>query len=78
MSKTECYKVGAVSAKLTQLLKKLEKCEAEKQEILKWIDELTKNGKLEENAKLVEKRLDESLSKFEKVQHEIENLKKQA
>ena len=74
--KKETYDyVGTVSIVLGQKLDELKACQEEKKSILAWIDNLTAQGLLEENAELVRSKMSASINRLAKVVAEIESLK---
>lgn len=66
--------VGTVSVLLNEKLNQLKLCAEEKASILKWIDDLTKQGLLEQNAKIIYEKMSFNLENFKKVVAEIEEL----
>jgi len=73
--KKEIYdKVGTVSVLLNEKLKELKSCKEEKEELLKYIDQLTEQGLLEKNSKIIKEKMSASLERFKKVVAEIEEL----
>lgn len=66
--KKEVYdKVGIISVALNQKLKELDRCQKEKEEILKEIEELQEKNELESNYVRIKEKMDENLKLFEKV-----------
>ena len=73
--KKETYdKIGIVSVLLKDKIGELDKCQKEKEEILKEIEELKNNNELMERYPLMKKKMDENLKRFNKVVEEIKKL----
>jgi len=73
--KKETYdKIGIVSVLLKSKIEELDKCQKEKEEILKEIEELKNNNELMERYPLMKKKMDENLKRFNKVVEEIKKL----
>ena len=73
--KKEIYdKVGTISVLLNEKLKELKSCQEEKEELLKYIDQLTKQGLLKKNSRIIKEKMSASLERFKKVVAEIEEL----
>jgi DNA-directed RNA polymerase specialized sigma54-like protein len=77
--KKETYDtVGIVSVLLNDKLDELKACQAEKESLLEWIDKITREGLLEQNAAKIREYMAANLQRFQKVVAEIEALKKHA
>ena len=73
--KKETYdKIGIVSVLLKDKIGELDKCQKEKEEILKEIEELKNNNELMERYPLMKKKMDDNLKKINKVVEEIKKL----
>lgn len=73
--KKETYdKIGIVSVLLKDKIGELDKCQKEKEEILKEIEELKNNNELMERYPLMKKKMDDNLKKINKVVEEIRKL----
>ena len=73
--KKEIYdKVGIISVALNEKLKELDRCQKEKESILKEIEELQSRNELESNYPKIKQKMDENLKKFKKVVDDIKKL----
>ena len=73
--KKEIYdKVGVISVALNEKLKELDRCQKEKESILKEIEELQSKNELESNYPKIKQKMDENLKKFKKVVDDIKKL----
>ena len=73
--KKEIYdKVGVISVALNEKLKELDRCQKEKEAILKEIEELQSKNELESNYPKIKQKMDENLKKFKKVVDDIKKL----
>ncbi|MEG1500033.1 MAG: hypothetical protein RR400_03105 [Clostridia bacterium] len=75
--KKEIYdQVGETSVLLNEKLNELKLCQEEKEELLKKVKELTKQGPNEQNAEILHDAMNANLERFEKVVREIEQIEK--
>ena len=73
--KKEVYdNVGIISVVLNEKLKELDKCQKQKEMILKEIEELQAKNELESNYSRIKEKMDNNLKEFKKIVSHIKKL----